>query len=442
MGISPNDYSLFLKKFLEGMSKIKGVFLGFNTNIDAIVHLEKNVSLLESLFETCEDVPQFLPEKINTLGDLKRWLIEGVKNGKSAEVITWNSEIQDFFMKHAKDFEMCVGGPPGIVGNILTRFSIDVIIHVPSRSKRQIEVLEKSLKIIEDGKIQKISAKECDKDLIHWILEYPRGFSINACGDVYSAPRENRLIVSYDDLNTRFYIDPEYLENVDLLSKNVSHAIISGHHLLTPETNYREALKRGEEFIKTLKEGGVKTHTEIAYTAYKDVRKEISKRILSNVNSIGINEVELGLFLSEYDNSLGESILKNITYENITHALALLIEKTSVDRVQFHTYGLYIEAVRKDGIYGKTSSECLMVASAFAAIKAHYGDIHPEKCLVPTNVFVYDKYVDLAKKISTTIIDDVFFAAIPTLIVPNPRSTVGLGDTISTFGFLAREVFR
>jgi len=441
MGVSLEDYSLFLKKFLEGISKIKGIFLGFNTNIDAIVYLKDNPELVESLFDSCDDIPEILPEKIHTLGDLKRWLIESIKTGKAAEVITWNAAIQDFFFEHAKKFEMCVGGPVGIVGNILVRFGINTIIHVPSRSKKQIDVLEKDLKIIENGRIKRILPREGDRDLIHWILEYPRGFLINVCGSIYSAPRENRLIVSYDDLNTKFYIDPEYLENIDLIAKDVSHAIISGHHLLTPEINYREALRKGEIFLKSLNEAGVKTHTEVAYTLYKDVRKEIVKRVLSNVSSIGINEVELSLFVSLYDKSLGDSILSGITPENVTAALTLLLEKTSADRIQFHTYGLYIEAIRKSGEYKTVCPQCLMTASAFAAIKAYYGDVFPEKCFIPENAFIYEKYVQLARKVSNIVSDDVLFAAIPTLIVPHPKSTVGLGDTISTFGFLARKVF-
>lgn len=441
MGITLEDYSLSLKNFLKGIIKIKGVFLGFNANIDAIVYLKDNPELIESLFDTCDDIPENLPKRIHTLGDLKRWLIESIKTGNAAEVITLNAAIQDFFFKHVKNYELRVGGPVGIIGNILARFGINTIIHVPSRSKKQINVLEKSLKIIENGEIRRIVPREDDRDLIHWILEYPRGFSINVCESVYSAPRENRLIVSYDDLNTKFYIDPEYLENIDLIAKNVSHAIISGHHLLTPEINYREVLKKGEIFLKLLNDAGVKTHTEVAYTLYKDVRKEIVRRILSNVSSIGMNEVELSLFVSLYDKSLGDSILTNIVPENVTAALTLLLEKTSADRIQFHTYGLYIEALRKDGKYKTTCPQCLMTASAFAAIKAYYGDVFPEKCSIPKNTFIYEKHFQLAKEISNTVLDDVLFVAIPTLIVPHPKSTVGLGDTISTFGFLAQEVF-
>ncbi|RLF65230.1 MAG: hypothetical protein DRN30_04430 [Thermoplasmata archaeon] len=422
------------------LPKIKGVFLGFNTNIDALVYLDIEHEFLRSLFKECSKTESKLPEAIRSLNDLRSGLLESISNGKALELIIESEDVQRFIMNNVKAPEYRVGGPPGIVGNILARMGLDIIVHVPSRSKRQVEVLEKEIKIIENGKILPIRAREQDKDLIHWIFEYNKGFSIKYCGKTITAPRENRFIASFDDLNTRLYIEKEYIENINIIGENISHAIISGHHLLTSKVDYKKAIERSNDFINGLKDLGVKIHIEAAYTQDKVIRDIIVKEVFCHANSIGLNEVELALFISTLDKELSRALTTEISFETLVDALELMMEKTGTDRIQFHTYGLYVEVVRRGGLYEKPCKKCLAASSYFATIKALYGDIKDIKTpsLIHSRVKVYTRYKDLIKKLSGFSTGELIFEAIPTIIVEDPKSTVGLGDTISAIGFLCR----
>jgi len=425
----------------EVLLRRKGVFLGFNTNIDAVIYLESEHKLLNELFSKCPENIGSIPEYISSVEDLIVGILSSIYSGKAMELIIVSDDVERFIEKSVINPDYRVGGPPGIVGNVLARLGLNVIVHVPSRSSRQIKTLDKRIKVIEDSKIVNIKEREGDKDLIHWIFEYKRGFSIKCPGFIITAPRENRFIATYDDLNTKLYIEKDYLDSVDIIGDHVSHALISGHHLLTPRVNYKKAIETSVKFMRGLKDCNVMIHTEAAYAQNRKIRSAILQRVFSNAHSIGLNEIELALLVELFDKDLAISLRQEISSDYLMDALELIAEKTGVERIQFHTYGLYIEAVRKSGVYKRPDRNSLMAAAYFATIKATYGDISlldVERGPSPETKFL-NKYKKVVKDLSGASREELLFDAILAPVVENPRSTVGLGDIISAIGFLCRR---
>ncbi|MDK2914734.1 MAG: ADP-dependent phosphofructokinase/glucokinase [Thermococcaceae archaeon] len=447
-------YSSAFKKVRDNIASVGRVLLAYNTNIDAIKYLygrdlEERVNKegVENVLPYSEE----LPERITSVPELLGSILWSIRRGKAAELFVESCSTR-FYMKRWGWDELRMGGQVGIMANLLGGvYGVPVIAHVPQLSKLQAGLFKDGpiyVPKLEGGKLKLVHPSEFSGDeesCIHYIYEFPRGFRVLD----FEAPRENRFIGAADDYNTNLFIRDEFKSNFEGLADSSELAIISGLQALTEE-NYREPFETIRAHLEVLEEKGIPAHLEFAFTPDETVRREILG-LLGKFWSVGLNEVELASIMDVMgEKALAEKLLANDPVDPIavTEAMLKLAEKTGVRRIHFHTYGYYLALTDYKGEFVR---DALLFAALAAAAKAKLGDVRSIDDVVRAmDVPVNEKAAavegalvkEYGMKDGIGEIDGYQLSFIPTKIVAKPKSTVGIGDTISSSAFVGEFALR
>ena len=445
-------YSSAFEKVREGIGKVGGVLLAYNTNIDAIKYLEKDD--LEERIERAgkEEVLRYseeLPEKITSVPQLLGSILWSIRRGKAAELFVESPSVRLYMRQWGWD-ELRMGGQVGIMANLLGGvYGVPVIAHVPQLSRLQTGLFKDGpiyVPKVEGGKLSLVHPKEfqAEEDCIHYIYEFPRGFRVFN----FEAPRENRFIGAADDYNTNLYIRPEFREHFEEIAEKVELAIISGLQALTRE-NYRGPFEIVGEHLRVLNERGIPAHLEFAFTPDETVRKAILD-LLPDFWSVGLNEVELASIMEVMgERNLAEKLLAKDPVDPIAVTEAMLkLAELGVRRIHFHTYGYYLALTSYKGEFVR---DALLFAALAAAAKAKLGDVPSideivKAMDVPVNERAKPVEEALAREYGMrngiAEVNGYQLAFVPTRIVAKPKSTVGIGDTISSSAFVGEFALR
>ncbi len=447
-------YASAFERVRRSIESIERVLLAYNTNIDALKYLRQKD--LEERVEKAgkDEVLRYadkLPKMIDNVPQLLGSILWSIKRGKAAELFVESCSTR-FYMRQWGWDELRMGGQVGIMANLLGGvYGVPVIAHVPQLSSLQASLFKDGpiyVPKIENGQLGLVHPKEFnaeEESCIHYIYEFPRGFRVFDL----EAPRENRFIGSADDYNPNLYIRPEFREHFDEIASNVELAIISGLQALTKE-NYLGPLRIVKEHIETLNGKNVPVHLEFAFTPDEMVRKAILG-LLDNFWSVGLNEVELASIMEVMgEKKLAEKLLLGDPADPIavTEAMLTLAEKTGVRRIHFHTYGYYLALTDYRGEFVR---DALLFAALAAAAKAKLGDVRSiEDVIKAMDVPVTEgaKTVEeilirkYGMKDGIADVDSYQLTFIPTKIVDKPKSTVGIGDTISSSAFVGEFALR
>ncbi len=447
-------YSSAFDKVRGSIGKVGGVLLAYNTNIDAVKYLDskdlerrvRNVGEDEVLRYSDE-----LPEKITSLEHLFGGILWSIRRGKAAELFVESCSVR-FYMKRWGWDELRMGGQVGIMANLLGGvYNVPVIAHVPQLSRLQAELFKDGpiyVPKVENGKLRLVHPRDFagdEENCIHYIYEFPRGFRVFD----FEAPRENRFIGSADDYNPNVYIRPEFHEHFEEIASESELAVISGLQALTRE-NYREPVGTLRGHLEILNDKDIPVHLEFAFTADRTVREALVD-LLGKFWSVGLNEVELASIMEVIgEDEIARKLLARDPVDPlaVTEAMLKLAEKTGVRRMHFHTYGYYLALTAYKGEFIR---DALLFAALAAAAKAKLGDVHSiddvvKAMEVPVNerakaveAALEERY-GMEKGIAD--VDGYQLSFVPTKIVERPKSTVGIGDTISSSAFVGEFALR
>ena len=430
------------------------VLLAYNTNIDAIKYLDGKD--LEGRVEKAgkEEVLRYsegLPGRIENVPQLLGSILWSIRRGKAAELFVESCSTR-FYMKRWGWDELRMGGQVGIMANLLGGvYGVPVIAHVPQLSRLQADLFKDGpiyVPKLEGGKVKLVHPRDFGGDeesCIHYIYEFPSGFRVFD----FEAPRENRFIGAADDYNTTLFIRDEFREGFGEISESASLAVMSGLQALTKE-NYREPFEIIGEHLEVLNELGIPVHLEFAFTPDETVRKA-TLDLLGKFWSVGLNEVELASIMEVMgEKGLAEKLLAHDPVDPIavTEAMLKLAEKTGVRRIHFHTYGYYLALTEYRGTYVR---DALLFAALAAAAKAKLGDVRSIDDVVKAmDVPVNEKAKPVEEALSREYgmkagiaeLENYQLAFVPTKIVERPKSTVGIGDTISSSAFVGEFALR
>ncbi|NJE03502.1 ADP-specific glucokinase [Thermococcus sp. MV11] len=447
-------YSSAFERVRGRIGKTGPVLLAYNTNIDAVKYLDSTD--LERRVEDAgkENVLRYseeLPERITSIEHLLGGILWSVRRGKAAELFVESCTVR-FYMKRWGWDELRMGGQVGIMANLLGGvYGVPVIAHVPQLSRLQAGLFKEGpiyVPKVENGKLELVHPKEFEADeenCIHYIYEFPRGFKVFD----FEAPRENRFIGAADDYNPNVYIRPEFREHFEEIAGRARLAIISGLQTLTAR-NYRGPLEEMKRHLEILGENNVPVHLEFAFTADETVRKALVD-VLGLFHSVGLNEVELASIMEVLgEKKLAEELLASDPVDPVAVAEAMLrlAEKTGVRRIHFHTYGYYLALTDYKGEHVR---DALLFAALAAAAKAKLGDVPSINEVVDAmDVPVNGKASEVEKKLveeygmsnGMAEVDNYQLVFVPTKIVERPKSTVGIGDTISSSAFVGEFALR
>ncbi|NPA48052.1 MAG: ADP-specific glucokinase [Thermococci archaeon] len=458
--MNPNWDKLYASAFERvraNLGNAGSVLLAYNTNVDVLRYLRRD-DLEERIERAGRDevlgYSSELPEMIKSVPQLLGSILWSVRQGKAAELFVGSCRVR-FYMKRWGWDEVRMGGQVGIMANLLGGvYGVPVVAHVPQLSRLQTGLFREGpiyVPKFENGELKLVHPKKFsghggweEDSPIHYIYEFPRGFRVLG----FEAPRENRFIASADDYNTALVIRDEFREGFDEIAAGVGLAIISGFQALTEDT-YREPFGVVKEHLRVLSEREVPAHLELAFTPDETVRREIL-RLLPMFWSVGLNEVELASVMEVMnERDLAEKLLSSDPADADAVIEAMLkLAALGVRRIHFHTYGYYLALTAYRGEFVR---DALLFAALTAATKARLGDVPSmeevaKSLKVPVGGMAGPVEEALTKeygmKDGIAEINGYQLAFVPTKIVERPKSTVGIGDTISSSAFVGEFALR
>ncbi len=411
----------------------KMIALGFHSVIDGLVRFEpKKIGDLDIVIP--REISE-LPDSIKCTDDFWKGLIFSFVNGSALQLMIDSKEVYEWIMKTFGTGTLRLGGTSANMAKGLVPFPFEKILVYVYPLKREIATLfpdSKNLFVVgKNGLDHPINTYDGEGvDAIHWIFEFSEGQSIEINGQIYTCPRSNRFIASWNPVNSKLEVRDPFKSYVIDHAEEISHFLVSGFHIMqevyqdgeTAEDRIDELLK----FIKAVKDKNskMKFHLEFASIRRDRVRKAVEERLFSRFDSLGLNEVELSWIARDmgYD---GKDIL-NLDVEGISRVISKIM-KGNLSRVHFHALGFYLLALRNYDL--ESQKKALAFASLAAAQRAMDGEINLERFKYMIDIPEKYDYKEWEEK-------GVHFILFPTKVVPSPKITVGLGDTISSLGFV------
>lgn len=473
-----NKHSEAFSDISKSLENINGIFVAYNSNIDAIKHIEKKdiAKLLKHVnLENVKHRSMSFPRVIKDPDDLLARLIIAMRDGKAAEVPTYSTDIHEWLTDHINFDNAYMGGQAGIISNFLANIGIKkVITYVPWLSREQAEYFVNSenlfYPVVENGKLvlkhPMNTYKSEYEPKVNWILEFSKGLDVKYDDEEFVVPRDNRLILSSRPKWLRIDMSKELYDQLSELGKSVDGAVLSGYQMIKEEyddgSTYLDYVKKSVEAIRKLKEGkpDIRIHVEFTSIQNKFIRERILKDIVrQQVHSLGLDTIEVANALNVLDYEELAYAVINKTEKGISalyEGAVRLLYELKLERVHVHALGYFICVVTKDHpVDIEEHRNALLFASTASAAKAKLGNIESIDDIktgleTPVSEDGYnhlqslEKYLtregicqpeDCEKGYVRTPGHDVII--IPTKVVDKPVATVGIGDVISAASFAA-----
>lgn len=462
----------------RSLKDVRGVFVAYNSNIDAIKHVnEEEVRKLVDLLGCSaiqEQVVQY-PREIKNPVDLMARLVISMRDGKAAEVPTYNTDIHEWLMDNLGFDRARMGGQAGIMSNLLANLGIqNVITYVPWLSKEQAEYFVDSPNLshpaVENGELVLRHPTEVyNHDLkpkVNWILEYSKGTRVCCSGECFSVPRDNRLIISSRPDWLHIDMSNELYDRLPQIRQKIDGALLAGYQMIKEEyedgTTYHDYVEKSVSVISRLKECNPRIQIHVEFTSIQNrvIRKAILTEIVrKHATSLGLDTVEVANAL----NVLGyEELAFAVMSKDEKSVIALyegavrLLNDLQLQVVNIHSLGHYISLVSPNHpVDVEGHRDALLFASVLAATQASIGHINSiDETKEGLKVPVYGKgHEDLGSLAEYLVRKGICsmeefedgcvnalghsLVIVPTKVVDKPVGTVGIGDAISAGAFVA-----
>eukprot|EP01125_Pyxidicula_operculata_P005289 TRINITY_DN1902_c0_g1_i3.p1 TRINITY_DN1902_c0_g1~~TRINITY_DN1902_c0_g1_i3.p1 ORF type:complete len:452 (-),score=79.29 TRINITY_DN1902_c0_g1_i3:297-1652(-) len=334
------------------------VAVGYNSCLDLIVKGQNVLAQLNSKFHQ-----SVLHDVITSVDHLFETFAYSFENGAAVERFISEPQVCEAVMEAAKSLDKkvyFVGGNAALMGVGFVKNGANVLLGGA--------VGETSKSHLPNGFT--IAKSNYNKDEIHLIMEFKRGETIEVTNDdntkkTLTAPRDNRLIVHCDYTNSRLLVLDDFHSAV-LSNPTIDLVVLSGLHLLEGESQeFRsETLDKVVNQIENFQKQSpsVPIHLELASVATSDFARKLESTLFSHVNSIGLNEQELG-FLYYSLNNIEDSLIqqkvnenfKDPTVETVVNAINYIFNhlnekpqsKALLSRIHFHYLKYHIVAQKK-----------------------------------------------------------------------------------------------
>ncbi|EAL63624.1 hypothetical protein DDB_G0287631 [Dictyostelium discoideum AX4] len=463
--------------------KNKTIAVGYNTNLDLVVDAIELMDKLK-LKSSIHNRPMS-KEVIKSLDDFEQTFSHYFKSGSAAERMIENEDTFSAILAAALQSEskqFYTGGNAGIMANRLVADGCRVYLGGIIGKKLK-ELLSPSVSIIG---YQSENGEEFDE--IHLIMEYNKQ---SRWGSI-SPPRSNRFIISRDNTNSHLMTMESFHQEIE--KKQPDLLLLSGLHLLTEEAQER----RVNDMVNLLKQIpynnnpsnflnhpslNVPIHLELASIASPSYINLLAKKIIPFVDSVGLNEQELGfIYVSTGGKKFSLDDFKEPSVNVVVNALLHIMEisfhyatttttSTTADRnvddnilgdfgiptmskqrlltrIHFHYLSFHLIITKS---YSQWSPKLTSASVAASSIEATFQAcrFNSVELLLPLSVEVDYRYtpgatksiiIDPSSPVTTWQDSGYEFHLAPVLVCKSPLKTVGLGDSISTMGFLYQTI--
>ena len=364
-------------------------------------------------------------KSVYSLQDLGRGIRESISLGEANEWELENEKVYDEILGLGYD-ETRMGGQAGIVTNILARLGVKVRVLLPLLAEEQAKhFMNRNVEapiILYDKLFMKRPREAFDERAearINCIFEFEKGFM--------NAPRPNRFILSYRPREHKPIIHERLVLRSKQIFDDVRRAFISGYQLLDSNNDFRKA-KSQLELIKHFAPQ-TKFHLEFTNVEHAKKRKQIMG-LAKGFHSLGCNDVELELMSGK---------------DQVFEGMKKLVKKTGAERVHVHTLHNHFCLVRNDyeAPAGKVR-DSVMMGAVVGSAKAGLGVVRGRKDLRIAKTKVSGEGKKYLKTIESEDgvleMENYTLIIVPNLLARKTRSTVGLGDSISSTAFVSELV--
>jgi len=392
------------------------IICAYTVNLDAVY----NVNAPE-LARLSGDLKPENQEKITRLEDLLSALLFCMKEGSGDELPIEREEVA-VIIERAFHWEYRLGGNAGIMAGVLATLGAEPVLNASAIGRRMAEMLHPGIRIPVSGSLKEPLQAVGDKEMIHFVFQFTEGQTISTSGGPIVSSKANRLIATYDPLNSRLYSSPDFDAYCQENIKDFDGAIVSGFHLV-PIIGFKEIFDRKIEQISSWKKAnpGLYVHAEMGAFHEPEIMEYLLERL--PVDSLGMNEDELARVTS----------LKP-GWRGTMEAVLQIRVRLGLSRVAVHTRD-YIISVMKGLIPPEREVEALTRGADAAAALAATGSITglPPDEVNPVGIdardeFLRDGAVPCGRGAYMSSGEDVI-SLVPSLLARHPKFTVGLGDT-------------
>lgn len=463
-----NSYSNIINTKSFDLNIEKGVLLGFNVNIDRIIEIDPTI-ICETITSEVLNQLEFF-EKSSTYIENEvgffSCLFDSIKYGKADEILTTSQELINWIENTFDIKETKMGGQAGIIANLYSNLGLEkVLLSIPVLNKELSDLLNPNiltiLKTRSHYSIETISSLDsfAQTPINHYVFEFKPGTYLIGEHRI-ECIRANRFIVSYDEVNSRLEFNEGFSDYCNEFLSDYSLAIISGFHLINSQLN---SFKSFGKILAPIKSMLIKwkkispklcIHLELASTKDVKLRRTIIRDLFPLVDSVGLNEQELISFIEVLDKSLADNMKESMGSVPVFTALHKILNEFPNLRLHFHYLGYFLvisSPIKEQEIEVRKNS--LLLSSLLASMKAEGKIITSlqEISDVTLNLSskgleelrtlqdyletVYSKKMDFSKSGSYEL-PSFTLVGVPTIVVEKPKTTVGLGDLISSFSIL------
>ena len=464
-----NDMETVWQRRVESAVKksIRGsIFAGFNTNVDAVVHC--NGDSIANLFQDPDvsldtanalDVSQI--ETIREKNEFVAVLKDALGKGKSFYIILENLALLDWLDEVFSNRQELMGGQAGIIANQMAALEAKTIVYTSLLSRKQATMFfPQVLYPVFKDDLQLIPVHQAynpdDQLKINWIFEYAKGIEFDFGGEKVVSPRANRVILATRPPGVVMGFAGEIHEHLPEFGSKIDVAFLAGYHYAPSEDpELTEYLDEVTNSIRMLKAGNPNIHLHYEYVPMKDQAAE--KRVLTTISkefhSFGINENEIRRVLDGFGyQEEYKEIVDNERAFSLYRGALRLMEQLHFSRFHVHNLGYYVLVLKKPyPVAPEVVRDCCLFGSSVNAIKAKYGGYvtkaqvseAAEFGLSDLGLRQLKRFYEEAKQLGLDIPDNFceegiwdhggcYVLVVPAHVIPNPVSTVGMGDTISS----------
>lgn len=444
-------YKTVSDHFERQTKNISGIFVAFNTNMDAIEHVDKK---LLKLLQIEKFTHKKNPCKINSLDDFRTGLVASMKLGKAMEWEIKDMETYNYLLDNIAYDTQRIGGQAGIVANVLAHLGMrDILVFNPKLSEAEADMYNHKVKALKvsKGSVRVVKAKDAysidDTPKINLVFEFREGLKVKTKDSSFSVPRMNRFIVSYRPKGREPFFDDSITDNFKDILKGMKRAFLSGYKgLLTGEQFFRAKVQ-----LNLMRKANpeMKMHFEFTSEECQDKVAKIIKYLLPSVDSLGCNERETCIFLRSMSRKDLADNIKNSGYssKDLLEGIRCIKRKAGLKRVHVHNINYMLCLVDKDYAPPEKTRDAMQLCVMSAFAKSIRGFIHHAVDLDMSNnvgvsrdglkqMSLMDNH--MASKIGEGIYScgKDYLVMIPTKIGVHAKATVGLGDTVSSTAFV------
>jgi ADP-dependent phosphofructokinase/glucokinase len=450
-------YSDTTKKFKGGIYNVGPVFVAFNTNVDTIKYVdEKFLKLMDfEHFNYDEKLLEKNKNEIKTIDDFKMGLLSSMKEGKAKEWVINDMITYDYLKTKIKYDKNRIGGQAGIVANLLSNVGVSkIIVYNPKLSIEEAKMYKKNIKMPKFSLsnvhlVKPEDAVNSKNGKINLIFEFQKDMKVKTKNLMFYTARTNRFIISYRPKGRDPIFNNEIENNFNKFLSGVKRSFISGYQLLGKDEQALFKAKTQLSKIKAVNKD-MKIHYEFTSEEDMELVNLLAKYVITECDSLGCNERETCILVKGLGNQKLAEDIKYSDYSAVKlyEAAKFIISKTKIKRVHIHNLGYMVCVFKKRYDEPNKMLDALLYSSELVLTKSMNEDIkNIDDVDINLNMKLSFRGLDELRKINKVYLknkkqegifefDNHFLIVVPMKEGENVKTTVGLGDTVSSIGFI------